>query len=416
MKIKNFFLLFVVTSLNLFSQNSTSSPFSFIGFGENIFKGNAINRVMGGLDVFTDSININLNNPTSYAKLKVTSYALGLNLSAKDFKKNSVSEKSKTASVDYISVAIPTKFFGFGFGLIPSTSVGYRLEYNDPIAKSLSQFSGTGGINQAFFSVGFNMTRFLSLGATVNYNFGNITNLIYDYTDGIDFGTYLQNSSDYSGLNYTIASNLNFLIFKDYILKFHLSVTPKNTISSNNKRVFYTQSVSNQVISDFRDVDLKKNGLDKINLSTFGKSEFGIGLGKKNKWSIGAQYSELDLSGYRNQFLRYNNLFYSKGSKFSFGGFYIPNFLSLTNYWNRVVYRAGIRIENTGVKINNYNLNENSISVGISAPMAIYSKANLAFELGKRYIDKPNALSESFWSIRLGLSLTDIWFVKRKYN
>ena len=65
------------------------------------------------------------------------------------------------------------------------------------------------------------------MGATVNYNFGNITNLIYDYTDGIDFGTYLQNSSDYSGLNYTIASNLNFLIFKDYILKFHLSVTPK---------------------------------------------------------------------------------------------------------------------------------------------------------------------------------------------
>ena len=123
MKIKNFFLFLILASLNLFSQNSTSSAFSFIGFGENIFKGNATNRVMGGLDVFTDSININLNNPTSYAKLKVTSYALGLNFSSKDLKKNSVSEKSKTASVDYISVAIPTKFFGFGFGLIPSTSV-----------------------------------------------------------------------------------------------------------------------------------------------------------------------------------------------------------------------------------------------------------------------------------------------------
>ena len=69
MKIKNFFLFLILSSLNLFSQNSTSSAFSFIGFGENIFKGNATNRVMGGLDVFTDSININLNNPTSYAKL-----------------------------------------------------------------------------------------------------------------------------------------------------------------------------------------------------------------------------------------------------------------------------------------------------------------------------------------------------------
>ncbi len=416
MKTKIFFLSFVLTSLSLYSQNSTSSPFSFIGFGENIFKGNAINRVMGGIDIFTDSININLNNPTSYAKLKVTSYALGLNFSSKDLKKNSLSEKSKTASVDYISVAIPTKFFGFGFGLIPSTSVGYRLQYSDPIAKNLSQFSGTGGINQAFLSAGFNMIRFLSFGVTLNYNFGNITNLIYDYTDGIDFGTYLQNSSDYSGLNYTIASNLDFSISKDYTLKFHLSITPKNSISSNNKRVFYTQSVSNQVIADFKDVDLSKNGLDKINISTFGKSEFGIGVGKKNKWSIGGQYSKLDLSGYRNQFLNYNNLLYSKGSKISFGGFYIPNFLSLTNYWNRVIYRAGIRIENTGVKVNNYNLNENSVSIGISAPLAVYSKANIAFELGKRYIDQPNALSESFWSVRLGLSLTDIWFIKRKYN
>mgnify|MGYP001170615524 CR=1 FL=1 len=416
MKIKNFFLFLILSSLNLFSQNSTSSAFSFIGFGENIFKGNATNRVMGGLDVFTDSININLNNPTSYAKLKVTSYALGLNFSSKDLKKNSISEKSKTASVDYISVAIPTKFFGFGFGLIPSTSVGYRLEYSDPIAKSLSQFSGTGGINQAFFSAGFNLTRFLSFGAILNYNFGNVTNLIYDYTDGIDYGTYLQNSSDYSGFNYTIASNLDFSILKDYIIKFHLSLTPKNSISSNNKRVFYTQSVSNQVIADFRNVDLKKNGLEKINLSTFGKYDFGVGIGKKNKWSVGAQYSNLDLSGYRNEFLNYDNLYYSKGSKISLGGFYIPNFLSLTNYWSRVVYRAGVRFEKTGVKINNYNLNENSFSIGMSAPLAIYSKANLAFELGKRNIDQSSSLNETFWSIRLGLSLTDIWFVKRKYN
>ena len=84
--------------------------------------------------------------------------------------------------------------------------------------------------------------------------------------------------------------------------------------------------MSNQVISDFKNVDLKKNGLDKINISTFGKSEFGIGLGKKNKWSIGAQYSKLDLSGYRNQFLSYDNLFYSKGSKISFGGFILQIF------------------------------------------------------------------------------------------
>ena len=55
----------------IFAQSNTSSPYSIGGLGELAFKGNAINRHMGGLDIYSDSLHANLNNPASFGDLKV---------------------------------------------------------------------------------------------------------------------------------------------------------------------------------------------------------------------------------------------------------------------------------------------------------------------------------------------------------
>ena len=51
-------ILFLKFSL---AQNSTASPYSLGGLGDITFKGNVINRMMGGVSVFSDSIHANLN-------------------------------------------------------------------------------------------------------------------------------------------------------------------------------------------------------------------------------------------------------------------------------------------------------------------------------------------------------------------
>ena len=58
-----------------------------------------------------------------------------------------------SASLDYIGVALPTKRFGFGFGIIPFTSVGYRLSdvETEGDISILNVFDGEGGVNKAFF-------------------------------------------------------------------------------------------------------------------------------------------------------------------------------------------------------------------------------------------------------------------------
>ena len=69
-------ILFFSSSI-LFSQTNTGSPYSINELGEINFSGNVSNLSMGGIDVKVDSIEVNLNNPASYAKLKTSNYLVG---------------------------------------------------------------------------------------------------------------------------------------------------------------------------------------------------------------------------------------------------------------------------------------------------------------------------------------------------
>ena len=131
---------------------------------------------MGGLDVFTDSIHANLNNPASYGFLKLTTYSVGVNYRNNNLFSNTDSYNADTASLDYLAVSIPAGIFGFSFGIIPYSSIGYRIEGVSGSEESeiFNRYEGTGGINQAYLSLGIPLTKYLAVGATINYNFGTL--------------------------------------------------------------------------------------------------------------------------------------------------------------------------------------------------------------------------------------------------
>ena len=111
-----------------------------------------------------------------------------------------------------------------------------------------------------------------------------------------------------------------------------------------------------------------------------------------------------------------SNVAYKRDSQLSVGGFYIPKFNSFTNYFSRIVYRAGVRIEKTGLHINNQSIDELGISFGLGLPLNGLSSANIGVEFGKRGTLSEGLVEENFVAIRIGLSLNDRWFIKRKYN
>ena len=414
-----YLIIFLAGSPFIFAQSNTSSPYSIGGLGEIAFKGNAINRLMGGLDIVSDSLHANLNNPASLGDLKLVTYSLGLNYKSTKLSSSASNESVTSASIDYLVVAIPTKKFTFGFGILPATSVGYRLQSvieGDDINNVVNRNEGYGGLNQTFLSIGFKVFEFLNFGVSANYNFGKITNESSRQEQNIDFGTFFTKTSSLAGFNYRFATQLKIPLTSKARLDAMAYYVPNNSLTATNESVYFTRSVTTQDLGDFENVDLAAINLDETTISLGNQYSYGLGITKDKKWFVGGQYSRRNSADYVNNFISLDNITYANGSRLSFGGFYLPDYSSITSYWKRIVYRAGVRFEDTGVLFNNQPLKETGISFGVSLPMAGFSNANIGLEFGKRGSQDNGLIQESYWNLIVGLSLNDIWFIKRKFN
>jgi hypothetical protein len=416
-RIGGFFLIFLLTS-NLFAQNGASSPYSATGLGERNFNGTQATRHMGGLDVFTDSIHANLNNPASYGFLKLTTYSVGINYTNNNLASASESRRSDLAALDYLAVSIPTKRFSFGFGIVPYTSVGYRIESNSQRTDIdiFNRYEGSGGLNQAFLSVGIPLTSYFSIGSSINYNFGNLFYRTGQFVEGIDNGTFLVNESSLGGFSYQFSAQANIPINNKFNAQAMFSYQPNSSLDANNNRTFYTQSLSTDQLSDFIEIDLSPMGLEDTNVDLSQTTSIGAGFGKNKKWFVGVQRNLTKSANFSNRFFERENVSYRDAKKWTIGGYFIPNYASFTSFWSRVVYRVGIRSEQMSAVINNIPLTETGISFGLGLPLGGLSNANIGLELSQRGQKDSGLVKETIVALRVGLSLNDIWFVKRKYN
>ena len=413
-------LTFFLISSFSFSQVGTGSPYSFIGFGETNFRGNHSNRAMGGLDVYIDSIHPNINNPASYSTLKATTYSIGLNYRKNNISNDSETQKITTSSIDYMGVSIPTKKFRFGFGIIPVSSIGYLLnESNQSIAENqvINRFSGEGGLNRAFLNVGFRVLKSIHVGFSTNYSFGDILYEKNQLIKGIQNGSYLESELSLSGISYKFALNSIMKLNKIQIHS-HFSFEPEGNLKSKNRQVIYTQSVLTESTSvgEVIEPDLSLRGTDETIFKSPKSISFGSGIAIDKKWFFGGQITNISNSSFVNDFINQPNIEYIDEKRVNFGGFFIPDYSSITSYWKRIVYRFGYRTDKKGYLINNESINENVITFGFGLPMAGVSNTNITFELGKIGNKNNNLVEENYWTMRVGFSLNDIWFIKRKYN
>ena len=421
--------------LTVKSQNNTSSPYSFYGIGSLDFKGTSESRAMGGVSVYNDSIHMNFRNPASYTgknmfsfnnEGRLVKFTVGLGHSETDLKTSTNSSETTNTSFEYLGLNIPMGKFGFGFGLIPFSSVGYKLQSSNVDNQLQYKYSGNGGLNKAFLGFAYQLSDNLAIGFDAKYNFGNIQNsaLEYLYDDEslpLDYQAREQNRSDLSGVNFNFG-----LIFRGGItenLELHTSLahSPDYNLSSRNSRTFASVVINPNTQIEFPvneiNVDLESLGLDKTDLSMPSVTSIGFGISKPKKWFIGAEYTSITSSVFSNDLISIENSEFEDSSKISFGGFFIPDYASFSKFWNRVVYRAGFYSEKTGLVINNESINEFGISFGLGIPAGgLFSNVNTTVEFGKRGTTNEDLVEENFVNFQLSLSLNDRWFIKRKYN
>ena len=411
---------FLITSLlinsHLFAQKGTLSPYSFYGFGEPLFSGTADQRSMGGLIAHVDSIHHNVSSPATLAELKLVNYNVGANYSSRNFISDASSSNNETAVIDYMTVAIPTKYFGFGFGLLPKTAVGYRLSVSDEIdgVNSNSNYEGNGGINQVFFSMGVSPINNFGIGASVHYNFGSIFRVHTRQDDGIDLLSQLNNESELRGVELNLSSYYKIQLSNQLQLQLHYAFQPKANLESFNIRSISTfTSLGEQ--RDTQEINLSIEGLDKTRSELPAKQTIGGGIGEPKKWYIGGHWTKTDGS-INNAFYSVGSVRYEPASQLSLGGYFIPEYDSFSSYWKRIVYRIGFVSSETGMILNNKVIENSGITFGVGLPLAGFSNVNVGFEIGKLGAGGESVIEENYFNIRIGFSLNDRWFIKRKYN
>ena len=409
------FLFFTLIS---FAQQGTSSPYSFYGIGDVKFKGTAENRAMGGLTIYSDSIHLNFQNPASYSNLKLTTFSLGGTYLTTDLSTNSQNEKARRTAVDYLAVGLPLGKFGVGFGLMPFSSVGYNIQSNiaatSTSPEEIKQFSGTGGINKVFFGIGYSLTKNLSLGVDYSYNFGKIQTYSFRFIDGIQFGSREKNLSDITGGTLNAGINFTTPINKKTNGFFSLTYSPDSKLNSTNSRNIATIQYSSsgaEILVQPLEVDVADT---TITLPS--KLAIGFGVSESKKWMLGTEVTFQKSSNMGNRFNDINNVNYENATRISIGGFYIPNYNSFSKYYEKIIYRGGLRYENTGLIINSTSIKDYAVTAGLGLPlMGVFSNINVGLEYGQRGTTSANLVQENYTNISIGLSLNDKWFQKRRF-
>ena len=435
--IKKLVLVFIaVFSLQSFSQQGTASPYSFYGIGSLKFKGTVENRSMGGLSIYADSIHVNLRNPASYAsenlelwgkESRPVKFTVGGNYSSVNLKSETSSGNTSSTSFNYLALSIPLGKFGVGFGLLPYTSVGYKLESLNDNGDTKNRFKGEGGLNKAFFGLGYLVGDGLSIGIDAQYNFGNIKNSTVEYLYDDDniplqYQTRENNRSDLSGINFNLGVTYKKMLNEKLELVSGITFTPESNLTSLNERTYSTISTNssgNEIVINQIETDLEGMDLKETDLTLPSKFSFGAGIGEPRKWFFGLDYLSQKTSNFSNPLYTGSDIAYEDASTLSLGGFFIPQYNAFNGYFKRTVYRAGMRFEKTGINIKNESIKEFGISFGVGLPvgeLSSFSNANIGLEIGKRGTTNSNLIQENFINVQLSLSLNDRWFVKRKYD
>ncbi len=418
--IKRFLLsLSVLFSLAAQAQQGTASPYSFFGIGDVKFKGAAENRLMGSVSVFGDSIHLNLQNPASYSTLKLTTFTVGGSFNSARLHSFQGNEKAQRTTFDYLAVGLPvTKNMGVSFGLLPFSSVGYKVR-NEDASGEIRKYNGSGGVNKAFVGVGYKVTSKLNVGADLGYHFGEIeTDAVLAQPSVMQFGTREKNNTDFTGLSVTLGAMYKTKVRQKYDFYGSLSYMPESALTLRNERTFslieYVETFDPGALPAVENLEAANN---KRTLKLPSRFTAGIGFGQERKWLIGTEVTFQQSSNFGNRFADISTATFENGVRYSVGGYYIPNYTSFSSYFSKIVYRAGFRYENTGLVVNDQKIRDYAVTGGFGFPLGgTFSNLNLGAELGRKGTGLANLVEENYLNVILSLSLNDQWFIKRRYE
>ena len=422
------FVFLLIASVATTAQKTNQSPYSFFGIGEGPNPVTVEQSAMGGIGVaFSHYKYLNFTNPAAYADLKYATYSFGVLNSELTIDDGTNKETSNATSLSYFTLALPVgSKAGVSLGIQPVSSVGYSLTNlvldTSGTTTETSIFSGEGGVSRVYGSFGIKLFKEISLGIEADFSFGSIEKSITNQIQDVSLLTKYKEDLLVRGGSVTLGAQYKKALKNKLELSAGATLKMGNDLKVTGDDYLYsfTYNGSSEFIRDTIS-QTRINGKYQLPL----KATIGAGLGQFDKWYVGVEYESQDAIATTGLLDNSNAGFrYGKSNRFSLGGYYLPKVNSISSYFERITYRAGVRLEKSGLLVdgslpytNFTSVDDFGISFGLGLPLKQLSTMNMGFEFGKRGTLTNNLIQENYFNFRLSLSLTDTnWFQKRKID
>lgn len=399
------FLLLQLFLIQLMGQSFTTSPYSMFGIGESVNGTNGKNPGMGGTGIGKPSKgSINLANPASLGTLdSMTFYFdIGITGSRSTYKSTGGTESSSDGNFNSLAMGFkPTRRWALAFGFLPVSSVGYNIKSGNYIEGSASivdvWFQGSGGLSKAFITNAFRVTPGITAGISTALVFGTINH--DEIQSAINITHQSQTNAFYPefGITYQpeFKNSRPFSFGVVYAPRIKMKMDSQLEVFDNSGYLLSSESPSesDKYLPESFGVGFSFNVNEKLNLA----ADY-----RHHNWSL----SQTGQTGFN----------YTNTHKVALGAEYVPNPRNALSYFRKINYRTGFSVENSYLKISTINPIIYKTSIGLGLPIRNGSMLNLGMAWEQNDACGSGIINQSTFRITLGLSFTETWFYKRKFD
>lgn len=445
--------LLIAFGLPVLSQDN--SPYTRYGLGDLVPSTNINSRGMGGIAAgYNDILSINFNNPASYASFqalreqtsKKMAYGravldVGLNIESRTLSEPNTIEKFTASNIlfSHVQVGVPLRpNWGLSFGLRPVTRISYKIasyerlrdpNTNLPIDTASTINQGDGGAYLASVGTGWRVnlgnSQTLAFGINGGYLFGkkdySTRRSIFNDSLAYNSGNF-QTKTTYGSLYANAGIQYQTKLATDLFLSVGAYGNWKQTLNASQDVIretyYYNEAAGNVRLDSVYERKDIKGKIVYPSSYTAGFVIEKVVSAQRAGWLIGVDFTQGNWGEYR---------FYGQPDPTVRNKWEIKAGAQLkpvpkNNYFSIVTYRAGLFAGRDYIQVQN-DLPLLGASLGLGLPIRNYNRlspgqatiVNLAFEFIKRG-NNDNLLKENLFRVSAGFSLSDFWFIRKKYE